>query len=109
MPTVFVVFTSAEAGAAALFSDQCPGRYAWAMKPKFQSGRLLATPGALRALESAGQNTADFLERHLNCDWGNLDGNDFRENEYSLEHRFRLSAGFYLDRLFLIFYFSFCF
>ena len=79
------------------------------MKPKFQSGRLLATPGALRALESAGQNTADFLERHLNCDWGNLDGNDFRENEYSLEHRFRLSAGFYLDRLFLIFYFSFCF
>jgi len=63
---------------------------------KFQPGRLLATPGALRALESAGQNPADFLERHLNCDWGNLDRDDIRENEYALEHELRLLSSYRL-------------
>jgi hypothetical protein len=58
---------------------------------------LYRTPGALRALESAGQNPADFLERHLNCDWGNLDRDDIRENEYALQHGLRLLSSYHLN------------
>jgi hypothetical protein len=37
---------------------------------RFSLGRLLATPGALRALEEAGQCPTDFLARHVCGDWG---------------------------------------
>lgn len=66
------------------------------MKATFPFGQLVATPGALRALESAGQSPADFLERHLNCDWGELSEKDVRENEFSLEHGFRLLSSYRL-------------
>lgn len=71
---------------------------------RFLLGRVLATPGALRALEKAGQQPQEFLERHANGDWGDVDSQDAKENEISLQRGFRLlssyttSAG---DRLWL--------
>ena len=32
---------------------------------RFALGRILATPGALRAIEESGQSPADFLSRHV--------------------------------------------
>ena len=39
-------------------------------RPKFSLGQVLATPGALELLKKNGQSPADFLNRHIQCDWG---------------------------------------
>lgn len=78
-------------------SDQRPGRYAWAeMKAKFSFGKLVATPGALRAFENAGDNPLTFLQRHLAGDWGEVGADDQAENEYSLKHGLRLLSAYSL-------------
>lgn len=56
----------------------------------FELGQILATPGALAALQKAGQEPHDFLARHVACDWGDLSDEDRKENECSLEYGFRL-------------------
>ena len=60
------------------------------MKPLFTLGQLVATPGALAALEKAGQQPGDFLARHVSGDWGEVPPEDIQENEFSLRHGFRL-------------------
>jgi hypothetical protein len=62
--------------------------------PLFRLGRVVATPGALRALESAGDTPQRFLERHVCGDWGDLDEEDRQENALSLEHSFRLLSAY---------------
>ena len=64
------------------------------MMRTFPLGRIVATPGALRALERANQSAAIFLTRHAARDWGELDREDIRENEYSLAHGFRLLSSY---------------
>jgi hypothetical protein len=41
-------------------------------KPLFDLGRLVATSGALAALEKTGQHAVEFLARHVTGDWGEL-------------------------------------
>ena len=60
----------------------------------FTLGRIVATPGALRALERANQPAEFFLKRHAVGDWGELDPEDIRENEYSVAHGFRLLSSY---------------
>ena len=60
----------------------------------FELGQILATPGALAALQKAGQEPATFLKRHVACDWGDLSNEDQKENGYSLEHGFRLLSSY---------------
>lgn len=60
----------------------------------FPLGRILATPAALAALERANQSAAIFLTRHAARDWGELDREDMRENEYSLARGFRLLSSY---------------
>ena len=72
---------------------------------RFQLGRVVATPGALSALEKAEQLPAEFLDRHVNGDWGDVSEADKQENEVSIEQRFRIlsvyttSAG---DRIWIL-------
>jgi hypothetical protein len=54
----------------------------------------VATPGALTALEKAGQNAMDFLSRHATGDWGEVSEEDRKENQYSLQHGFRLLSSY---------------
>jgi hypothetical protein len=61
---------------------------------RFPLGRVLATPGALEALGKAGQQPQEFLDRHANGDWGEVDSSDARENEISLERGFRLLSSY---------------
>jgi len=58
--------------------------------PAFELGQIVATPGALAAVKKAGQQPGEFLTRHVHREWSDLDDEDRRENEYSLEHGFRL-------------------
>jgi len=63
---------------------------------KFQPGRIVATPGALAALEASGEAPFDYLSRHIQGDWGEIDEHDSRENELSLIHGFRLLSAYTL-------------
>jgi hypothetical protein len=58
--------------------------------PKFPLGRIVATPGALQALEEANQNPFEFIQRHQSGDWGELCEEDKSENEFSVRNGFRI-------------------
>jgi pilus assembly protein CpaF len=63
-------------------------------KPLFDLGQLVATPGALAALEKTGQHAMEFLSRHVRGDWGELPEEDKTENQFSLEKGFRLLSSY---------------
>jgi hypothetical protein len=63
---------------------------------KFPAGQLVATPGALAAIEASGDSLFTYLQRHLAGDWGDVDAHDRRENEFSLEQGFRLLSAYCL-------------
>ena len=74
-------------------------------QPAFELGQIVATPGALAALKKAGQQPGEFLTRHAHREWGDLDDEERKENEYSLEHGFRLLSAYKTnagDRLWII-------
>ena len=62
--------------------------------PAFPRGQIVATPGALAALERGKQSVACFLGRHAIGDWGELDHSDVAENEFSMLYGFRLLIGY---------------
>ena len=64
------------------------------MCPLFPLGQIVATPGALAALERAKQTPTCFLARHATGDWGELEPVDVAENEYSVAHGFRLLSSY---------------
>ena len=61
----------------------------------FELGQVVATPGCLRILESAGQSPAEFLARHLKHDWGDLDDEDKRSNEQALVNGGRIFSAYH--------------
>ena len=60
----------------------------------FPLGHIVATPGALEALEQAGQSAHELLTKHAHGDWGEVDEDDKRENELSLRAGFRLLSAY---------------
>jgi hypothetical protein len=62
----------------------------------FPLGRLVATPGALKALEESGENPSNFLDCHVTGDWGDLCEEDKQENEFSLDKRLRILSAYHL-------------
>jgi len=63
-------------------------------QPLFSLGQIVATPGALAALEKAGQQPQEFLSRHVCGQWGDLCEEDRRENQFSLERGFRILSSY---------------
>jgi hypothetical protein len=61
-------------------------------RPRFLMGRLVATPGAIDAMEKAGQNPLEFLQRHWRGDWGEVGPEDAAENELSVAKGFRIMS-----------------
>ena len=57
---------------------------AQAHTPRFVLGRVVATPGALEALERAGVTPLRLLGRHETGDWGDLGDEDKAANESAL-------------------------
>ena len=66
------------------------------MPPKFPLGQLVATPGALDALERTGQSPLEFLSRHASGDWGEVCEADKKENDFSVRNGFRLLSAYRL-------------
>jgi hypothetical protein len=75
------------------------------VKPLFTLGHVVATPGALAAIEKSGQQPGEFLVRHVSGDWGEVPPESIQQNDFSLKHGFpllstyRTSAG---DKLWVI-------
>jgi hypothetical protein len=65
--------------------------------PLFKPGRVVATPGALEALEQSGQSIWEFLTRHLAGDWGVVDAEDAEANNQALKDGSRLLSAYILD------------
>jgi len=61
---------------------------------RFALGQVVATPGALRALEQSEQTPQPFLDRHVNSDWGDVPNEDKQENGFSVQHRFRILSAY---------------
>ena len=73
-------------------SDHTPA----AREPLFPLGQVVATPGALSALERAHQTPFEFLARHAACDWGNMVEEDLQENARALKGGGRLFSAYNL-------------
>ena len=65
-------------------------------KIRFPLGQVVATPGALAALEEASQKPIEFLVRHQAGDWGTVPEGDKAENEYSVTHGLRILSAYAL-------------
>ena len=61
---------------------------------RFPLGQVVATPGALSALQKAEQLPAEFLDRHVNGDWGEVTDADKQENELSVQQGFRILSAY---------------
>lgn len=69
------------------------------MKPgKVELGQLVATPGSLHVLESAGHIPPEFLLRHKHGDWGELEEEDRQANEAALSQGSRLLSAYQTRR-----------
>jgi hypothetical protein len=65
--------------------------------PRFPLGHVVATPAALDAIQSAGDDVMAYLLKHLTLDPGDLDAADIKENQLSLERGFRILSAYTLS------------
>ena len=75
------------------------------MAALFPLGRLVATPGAMDLIRSAGEDLLPtLLERHRSGDWGDVPDEDARENEFSVKYGYRIVSSYRLagERLWII-------
>jgi hypothetical protein len=63
-------------------------------KPLFSLGRTVATPGALESLAQSGQSHADFLNRHVVGDWGDVCEEDRKLNDEAVKIGERLLSSY---------------
>ena len=64
---------------------------------KFRLGQVVATPGALEALATAGQSANEFLTRHVQGDWGIVSQEDREANDASLLDGSRILSAYRLN------------
>jgi hypothetical protein len=62
--------------------------------PRFPLGRVFMTPGAIDALEEAGQSPQEFISRHARLEQGELSDEDHKENLFSVDKNLRIFSAF---------------
>lgn len=62
--------------------------------PLFSLGQIVATPAVLTHLEKYGVNAAEYLERHVRGDWGEIPSEDAVENKVAVLHGFRVISSY---------------
>ena len=62
--------------------------------PKFPLGEVVATPGAIEAMEAAGQTPDFFLGQHVSGNWGIVNEEDSALNDQALKDGSRLLSAF---------------
>jgi hypothetical protein len=64
--------------------------------PLFKMGQVVATPGALEALEQTHQTPWEFLSLHVAGNWGVVDAEDAEANNQALKDGSRLLSAYIL-------------
>ncbi len=64
--------------------------------PLFKLGQIVSTPAALEALGKAGQAPWEFLVRHVQGDYGDLDDEDRRLNNEAVKAEERILSAYTL-------------
>ena len=67
---------------------------ATAEKKNVPLGQIVATPGALQALQESQQSPMEFLSRHHQGDWGDVCINDWNANDQDLKDGNRLLSAY---------------
>lgn len=60
----------------------------------FQPGQVVATPGALEAMQTNHCLSLDLLIRHLSGDWGVIPEEDAQTNQQALQHGYRIMSSY---------------
>jgi hypothetical protein len=63
-------------------------------KAKFPLGQVVATPGAIEAMEKSGQTPGFFLARHVAGDWGDVSAGDWELNDGALKDGSRILSAY---------------
>jgi hypothetical protein len=63
-------------------------------KTKFPLGQIVATPGALEAMQESGQTPDFFLSQHVSGNWGLVNKGDWRHNDEALKDGSRLLSAY---------------
>jgi len=66
------------------------------MSHKFSLGRIVATPGALEALQESDEEASFFIDRHASGDWGVVSVDDKLRNEEALREGSRIFSAYTL-------------
>ena len=66
-------------------------------RPLFPLGQIVATPGAIKTMEEAGQDPTELLMRHASGDWGDLGDEDKQENDFSVGKYLRIFSAYNLE------------
>jgi len=66
-------------------------------RPKFSPGQIVATPGALAAMEAHQCSPLTLLARHLSGDWGAVPIEDAQLNDQALQSDGRVLSSYPLD------------
>lgn len=72
--------------------SETPQEVSHPVKTRFQLGMIVATPGALAALDEAATNAEDLLIRHMSWDWGEIPPEDAEQNIYAVTHGLRIMS-----------------
>jgi hypothetical protein len=73
-----------------LLGDEVEGQ----MKVNFKLGQIVATPGAIEAMEESGQNASFFIGKHASGDWGIVSDGDKALNDEALKDDSRLLSAY---------------
>jgi hypothetical protein len=63
----------------------------------FNPGQVVATPGALQAIQENHCQSLDLLTRHLSGDWGVIPKEDAKSNQWALENGERILSSYPLE------------
>lgn len=63
-------------------------------RPKFSPGQIVATPGALAAMEAHQCSPLSLLARHLSGDWGSVPLEDAQLNDQALQSDRRVLSSY---------------
>ncbi len=65
-------------------------------KALFQLGQVVATPGAIEALEKAQTSAWELLSRHVAGDFGEVDAEDWQANLVAIQQDARILSAYTL-------------
>lgn len=73
--------------------------------PRFQLGKVVATPGAIEALSAAQTSAWELLSKHVSGDFGTVDADDWQSNLDAIKDGERILSAYTLktgERLWVI-------